>query len=632
MASVSSADQEDLKPSGPSGNGDFVLPGFIELRPDGVYVDAGKLASADDFLRAVDRVFNGGHFFGGLDYPLFQRLLYGTGPAPAAGPLRLASAIRDFPPARRALYKGVKIAGGEAAYMFEPVTLESAAAGSEAQVSPGKASLDVDEFIADLWTKGVRFGIDVAAVQAAIREGRCERVVVARGMQPTPGEDAGVKEQAAELHRDNAPRRLPDGRVDLGQFKNRFPQIRKGTMLLKKIPRELGKAGRTVAGERVEPPVPKDFDLASLAGEGTLIESRDGCEYIVAAMDGFLNLDTATNRVAITEKVINREGVSARTTGNLVLTGDEYEDFGEVQEGRVVEGKSLTFHANVFGKVLSTGGAIVLDKNLVGGAALNRDGSIAIAGLASNALVQTAHGALHLKRAENSVLIGDRVEVEWASNCTILAEEAEIQVSEGCTIAGKRIHVGTGDARNGEETLVSILLPDCSGIDHAQEKQRKHIAECEELMAGLKSGIEHLMSEPEVHKYFIIAGKIHHKEITLTPEQQGHWHQMCVHLGPTLKRIAQGREDIKALEGEIVAAQERIATLEAERAKTATVMECRVDSIQGDVAVRTLTIPLDAPPLSHLPPRELKLRLRASETGSHRLFAGSTGVFSWQPE
>jgi hypothetical protein len=380
------------------------------------------------------------------------------------------------------------------------------------------------------------------------------------------------------------------------------------------------------------PALPKDFDLVNLAGEGTLIESDGGCDYIVAAMDGFLNLDTKTNRISITEKIINREGVSARTTGNLVLTGDEYEEFGEVQEGRVVEGKGLTFHADVFGKVLSSGGDIVLLQNLVGGTALNSKGTITVAGLASNAHVQTAQGTIHLKRADNCVLVGDRVEVEWACNCTVLAEEVDIQVSEGCAIAGKRIHVGTGTARSGQESLISMLLPDFSGIDQVQDKERTYLAECEELKAGLQQGIEQLMAEPELRKYFAIAGKIHRKELTLTPEQQGSWQQMSARLSPPLKRIAQGRQDIKSLESEMEAVRERIAAFDAEKGKVAAEVACRIDSIQGDVSVRTLILPLDGPSPARLPPRELKQRLRAPDEASQRLFTGTMGEFSWKPE
>lgn len=646
MTSVFYVDSAGVEGSAPSDAGELLLPGFMERRPDGVFVDTGKLPSAEECRRIVDRIFSGGYCFVGLDYGALSRLLYDFDPSRPAFVLRLASDIRPIPDERRALYRGVKIVGGEAHYIFEPVLLETTVdepvygtgedgeqrvVGSERKTVAVKASLDADEFVADMWGKGVRFGIDIEAVRAAIADERCERVVVARERQPTAGRDAGIEEQTPELHRDNSPRELANGRVDLGQFKNRFPQMRADTMLLKKTPRVLGEAGWTVAGKMVDPPLPKDFDLTTLAGPGTKVENRGGMEYIVATMDGFLNLDTKTNCISITEKIVNRDGVSARTTGNLALTGDEYEEFGEVQEGRVVEGKGLTFHADVFGRALSTGGRIAIEHNLMGGMALNRAGDIDIAGLASNAVAQTASGTVRVKRAENCILIGDRVEVEWASRCTILADEVEVDAAEGCTIAGKRVHLAMARGKGEEETLVSMLLPDFSGIEAAQDKERAYLGECDQLMANLKRGIEQLSGQADVRQYLGIAGKLHRKEITLNAEQQVQWQQMCARLGPTLKRIGQARDDVKALEGEIAAVREHIASLEGEKAKAGTGLACTIDSVLGEVVVRTLVVPLDATPLSRLPHRDLAQRLRGPDKASQRLFAGSEGKFAWQP-
>ena len=90
----------------------------------------------------------------------------------------------------------------------------------------------------------------------------------------------------------------------------------------------------------------------------------------MALQTGFLNVDRETSQVSVGDKIVSRDGVSARTTGNLQLTGD-YEEFGEVQEKRVIEGEGITVHADVFGNIVSRGGAVVLNSNLVGGSAHN---------------------------------------------------------------------------------------------------------------------------------------------------------------------------------------------------------------------------------------------------------------------
>jgi hypothetical protein len=128
------------------------------------------------------------------------------GPRTAA-PVRIAADILPFDPARRELYRSVKIGGGRAEYYFEPVWLPDAADPE----GPGMpARLDVDEFVADMWVKGIRFGIDIDAVRAAIAP-KAERVTVARRLEPEPGQDARIVEVSDDIHRNDAPRQLANG-------------------------------------------------------------------------------------------------------------------------------------------------------------------------------------------------------------------------------------------------------------------------------------------------------------------------------------------------------------------------------------------------------------------------------------
>ncbi|MGE5386361.1 MAG: flagellar assembly protein A [Betaproteobacteria bacterium] len=625
------------------GEVELVLPGFIVSTPDGVHVDMSRLPSPTELERIVDRIFITGHLLRGLDYQRFQEALYALEP-PTEGLVRIAAEIVEFPPERRPLYRPVKMAGEQAEYMFEPAQLEKTImvplfttgddgvefqSGVEEQTIFEPTSLDFDEFIACAWGQGLKFGIDAAKVRDLIASGRTERTVIAHARPPTKGVDAGILEQSDALHRNNAPARRADGRVDLQQFTNRFPQIREGTRLLMKTPRLLGLPGRKLDGASIEPDLPADLDLETLAGEGTRIERDDGCEYLVADHNGFLDVDTATNKISITVKIINREGVSARTTGNLVLEGDEYEEYGEVQEGRTIQGKSLTFHVNVYGKILSTGGTIQIEQNLVGGMAANREGDIIVKGLASNAHLQTAAGVIRVARAENAVLVADRVEVEWAAQCTILAETVEIGTAQGCAIAGKCVHIAVTQDHSGEETLVSMLLPDLSGFDRLQENDQRYIGECEDMIAQMKRGLSVLASHAETQHYLSMAGSLRRKEITLTPQQQSQWQQMVAKMAPIMKRMQRARDDIAALVTEVATVRERIAKYEADRRDAGCNIECKLDEVHGDTRVRPKIIPLDAPPLARLSPKELRAKLRGLTPGEPSLFVDNSGSFSW---
>lgn len=639
-------DQAGLRADPGDALADMILPGFISRQPDGIYVDPDKVPSADEFRRIVERVFASGFYFSNLDYPVLQALLFDFEQQRGRGRLRLAGEIRKFAEARRQLYRAVKVVGGEVEYIFEPVYLESTVdepvigtdengeevvLGSETRVIFEKTELNPDEFVADLWQKGVRFGLDLPGIRECIASGKPERRVIARERKPTAGRDAGIEEQTEALHRDNAPRELASGKLDLRQFKNRFPQIGAGTLLLMKTPRELGQPGRAVTGALLEADLPKDFDLSTLAGAGTRIERHGDGEYIVAAIDGFINLDSKTNQISVTEKIINREGVSARTTGNLALSGDEYEEFGEVQDGRVVEGKSLTFHAPVFGKVVSSGGRIVIEQNISGGSALNWNGPIEVNGLASGAYLRSVHGRVTCKRAENTVLVGDIVELEWATNCVILADEIHVEVAEGCALAGKHVRVGTGRSKGNNETLISLLMPDTTVIDQSLASDRRFLGEDAAMLERLEADMNTATQDAEVQKYLNIAGKLQRHEITLSPAQLPQWQQMTTRLGSRLRHIGQVREDIKALREEMKELEERIARLEADKEKASSDLSCQVETAFELVRVRLWQLSADELPLAQQPPRELGLRLRGA-AGGRSLFVGDSGSFAWTPK
>jgi len=338
---------------------ELVLPSFVLKRDDGLYVDAVRAALDAQFTRFVDSVFAEGAYFPNVDYAVLSRLLYqAAGPASTKTEwLKLSDQLAAFPESRRALYKSIKIIGDaeRAEYLFEPVFVEADAAEGEspATAQPVPAKLVFDEFVAHAWGQGVRAGIDDKTVRRIIETGEMGLIEIAKWIEPAAGQDASIQEISDALHRDNAPKQLANGHIDLGHFKNRYPQIAKNVALLKKTPRVLGQPGRNLSGELLEPDMPKDFDFKALAGIGTQVEQRSDGEYIVSIMEGFLTLDSTTNQVSINAKIVSHEGVSMRTTGDLVLTGDDYEEHGEVEELRTVEGKNMTFCADVYGSLIS---------------------------------------------------------------------------------------------------------------------------------------------------------------------------------------------------------------------------------------------------------------------------------------
>jgi len=641
--------------------GQILLPGFVTRRADGLWVDISALDSPALFTQFVERVFAAGARFQNLDYPLFLNLLYHWGPEQIAPMLEeferkakapemwLAADILPFPEQRRALYRNVKIieGGGGAEYLFEPVMVEREvqepvfgepdAEGNcpvvsmEIHTFSEQMFLDVDEFVADLWVKGIRYGIDVAAVREIIERNKVERLTVAKKLLPVEGKDASVNEQTDLLHRDDAPALRSDGRMDLSHFRNRFPQVTAGTRLFKKIPRTLGVSGWDVQGKELAPVVVKDFDIVSLSGPGTQVLRESHGEYVVATMDGFLNIDTQSGQISVTEKIINKEGVSMRTTGNLALAGDQYEEHGEVQEKRKVEGHHMTFMADVFGRIHSSGGNILLKSNIRGGEAISAGGSVTVEGSAAQSTLDARGGDVVLVAAENCIIFGARVKIERAVRCQIVADSIEIGVSEGSAMAAKSVSIQVATTRRDEPSFVTLLLPDLSSFAKELANLEEARVETEGEITLRRADMETLAADPDLKSYLSLAPKVKAGTLVIDKSKQDGWTKLQQRAAPKLRQLAalRAENDAAAKQLEEFAA-DKTAT-EAARDAAGQGIRCAIAEVRGDTQVRWLRRPYDETPLSNLPARELQLVLKAAGRAEERIFSGDAGSVEWQP-
>jgi len=603
----------------------------IAKRADGVYADPAVLGTT--LAAAVDGVIGAGRYFAGLDYPILLKALYGHGPALPPGPdgvplVRIAADILPFDPARRALYRPVKIGAGRAEYYFEPVFVADPA-------DPGAperpASLDADEFVADLWAKGIRCGIDLAAVRAAIAAPRADRIVVARRIEPVAGVDARIVEISDDIHRSDAPRQLANGRLDLTSFQNRFPQIQAGVRLLQKIPLTTGASGFEMSGRALPATPGRDVDLAPYAGPGTAIErGRDG-DFLVSTQAGFLAVDAKSSRLSVGAKIVSHDGVSAKTTGNLQLSGD-YEEFGEVQEMRVIEGEGITVHGDVYGRLVSRGGAVLLHANLMGGSIVNKRGDIRVAGTASGAVLQAEEGAVLLERAENCIVSGTRIRIGHAVNCEVIGDEVEVGMAEGCALAGRRVSIDASMPRKQSEMLVAVLRPDNGRIDAAIAAIKARVDQFGVLAARHRADIDAMTDKPDLRRYLMLAARVRRKEIAFTPEQARQFQRMGQDVAPALKVLGEVSAKARECEAQQQAGMQMRARLEAQRRDAASVAAVGVRMVQGETQVRVLGYD---PAVEGAPwrvaPREIRARLRGPQDGE-LLFAGAAGQVAWSSE
>jgi hypothetical protein len=636
------------------------LPSFIVLQQDGIYVTLPQLSTSALFFSFIDRIFSTGLRFVGLDYDRMQKLLYVWGPqeiaklmqdfkkAGKSPMLQLAAGIVPFPEDRQQCYRHARLIenGAEAEYVFEPIMIERAIEeavydDSGADGDPPVASylqkmvmerakLDIDEFIAAMWGQNVRYAIDVATVKRALARNASERLVIARRLEPTEGTDASLVELIDSLHRNNAPKVLADRRVDLRQYQNRFPQMEKNTKLVKKVPAILGKPGRDIAGYELVPEPPHDFDIATLAGPGTKIERTTDEEFVVTEIGGFLNIDSVSQSFSIAEKIINREGVSLRTTGNLSLSGDEYEEHGEVQEHAQIEGNNMTFMSDVYGHIVSNGGRVVLKKNLAAGSIRAPDGAITIQGKASRSLIEAVGGDIVLHYAESCRIIGKKVSIEKAIHCDILAQELIVESSEGCALAAQKIQVGATAARHDVETAISILIPDMSAFANQLDALALQQTDCANAVQLKRKEIETITSQQEMKTYLLLSTKLRANTLNMNAEQKENWQKLSLRVSPALQRIKILNEELRAANSAVENTIKEIHDVKHESARFSAEVSCNVAKIAGETVIRTLRLYPDQAPLETLPQRELHRRLRDLGAGNTVLFNGKSGGFKWE--
>lgn len=631
--------------------GRLVVPSYVSNRPDGVFINLQDLYSVGGFDVFIDRMFSGGACFQGMDYALFLKLLYDAewlaSMRDKPKKLKLASAIIRFPQERQALYRPVKLLEGNsrADYIFEKIHITVAydeplygkmdqngtpqITGYKPKTKQQVANLDFDEFVAAMWLKGVKFGIDEEAVRKAIAKVDTGHLTIARQLEPTEGRDASILEVCSDLHRDVTPKILLSGQADLRAFKNRFPQVAKDARLLKKIPKKIGKQGYKVTGAVSEPKIPKDLDLYALSGIGTTIVKEAENEFIVATMQGFLTLDTATNKISVNEKIETKSGISSKTTGDLDLSVSEFIEHGEVQEGRIVEGKNMTFTSSVFGNLISKGGNIRVDGNLSGGTAQATGGNITLARSLASVVIATL-GEVTAKYCENSTIIGRTVRIEHAVNCEIIADMLYADIVMGCIVAAKDIKIRSSNMRKDRESLVTIFIPDFSETDKSITNLQKKIYDDQTSITNIMREIDLLKEDKEFARYINLDKQIKSGSIKLTEDQEYNWQKLATKNTKTYNQMLQLFDKISALEIALKETENELAAATLARDKTGNDISCAIDRVDGATTVQTMRCNNTLEMYSSMSGSDISGQLQMTGRDKTRIFSKSSGTVNWK--
>jgi uncharacterized protein (DUF342 family) len=608
-------------------------PSYVLLRSDGVFIRVTSDLTKETLRLFVDRLFGHETRFDGLDYSAFIGLLYGDTleqlELAEYKDVRIANSLVPFPQSRQMLYKTVKIEldGSSAEYMFESIFIDAADGSvvmnsTKENVGAIQADLNFDEFVASMWIKGLRFGIHADAVKDVLRKNLLGRMEVASHLPATEPRDSKIEEACTTMHLDKSVKTYPDGRIDLRRAQNRFPQASAGTVLLKKIPQVPGKPGYRVSGEIIYPRPPVDVDLELRAGEGTRVDTIGEIPVVIAAIDGYINIETHTKRITITEKLENRSGISAKATGDVKLEVDQFREHGEVQEGRVIEGKALTFLSSVFGTTISRGGDTIINKNLSGGKAISFGGNITVKGKSISAEIDAKEGVFLTDYAEDCKIIARHVRVKHAVNCEIVADEVDVDFSEGSLIAGRVMNIKRSTNLKSQESVFTIVLPNFVELEEKISEQAAQIEQSKLAIQKKVSELSAAKNDEVFDRYLALKEQVDSGKIVITIDRKAGWDKLVSRYAGSIRQIEEMKEKQQKL-------QTRLDLLESVKNDDSKIEKCVVLRVEGDTVVKRFHSNQGLIYFHDMKKPQLKSVLQQLGPEHDRMFFRDNGSFSW---
>lgn len=223
--------------------------------------------------------------------------------------------------------------------------------------SKGGSTLQYDNIVAALSAKGVRVGIDKAAIEGFFaKRVYCKDIELARGIPVTYGKDASISYNF-NTNLNIKPRVNKDGTVDFHHLDN-IGHVHKGQVLAELTKEDPGKAGLNVLGEVIKPPT---YNKLKLKFGKNITLSEDKLT-ITSDVDGHASL--VEDKVFVSN-IYEVEDVDT-STGNIDFEGKVLVK-GNVRSGfEIVAKGDIEVHGVVEGATLISGGQIVLERGIQG--------------------------------------------------------------------------------------------------------------------------------------------------------------------------------------------------------------------------------------------------------------------------
>lgn len=177
--------------------------------------------------------------------------------------------------------------------------------------------VQLDQLMSALRREGIIVGVDLTVVSAIVSAQEAGKFIIARGATPVQGQDAAVEilfEQEVRKQREIRPESVVDFRARFD-----YSAAREGQLLVRKIPRVLGRDGQNVRGETIFAKEPLDIEL--VAGDGVRVSEQG--DQLIATTPGrpVLKQRQKSIRVDIRPDMLVSGDVDLRS-GNVSFVGD----------------------------------------------------------------------------------------------------------------------------------------------------------------------------------------------------------------------------------------------------------------------------------------------------------------------
>lgn len=343
--------------------------------------------------------------------------------------------------------------------------------------SEGGKVLTKNNIKEDLLSLRVRFGVDEAAIEAAIDEKKyCTDIILAKGKLPTAGRDGKIN-YYFDTNNKARPEIKEDGSVDYFKL-NMLHHCTKGQVLAEIEPAERGEDGVDVFGTVTKA---REVKKAKFDHGRNLEISKDGLK-LMSMVDGHASL---VNGAVFVSDIYSVENVDTSTGnieyhGNVEVRGNVCENFkiktdGDVFVGGVVEGAEI-----------EAGGNIVIARGMHG---QNKGRLVAGGNVVAKFLSAT------------DVQVKGFVEAEQILNSTVEAAEVHAEAGKGLITGGKIVASKAVNVRNAGSPMGAATIIEVGNDPQVKKRHaelQKDIAEksksISQMQMVLKSATEKIKS------------------------------------------------------------------------------------------------------------------------------------------